>query len=511
MKKDQIFPLVLSIIGTILFNYLFWNQLIGINLLIFTLFVIFSHGFVSGFVRNTLFIINGFSLLILSVAVVLHSSSFAFIMYLIVFILFIGTSQEPALKSHLYSILAAISAFFKLPKAIFKKLPAFQAGKPNLMLTFRLIKISIVPLLILLVFYIIFLNANPVFDVFSNKIINSIINFFAPLFKNISFARILFILFGFTMIAWVLYKTNIHKILVQESSNNEIIIRLRKNKYKYSNSVDNPYYKPKFLLSLGLKSEFISALILLILVNVLLVVVNIIDIIWVWFGFEYSEEFNLKQFVHEGTYLLIISILLSMIIMMYYFRRNLNFYPNKILLQKLSYLWIAQNFILVISVVIRNLHYITYWGLAYKRIGVFIFLASVIFGLITLYIKIKQKKSFYYLLKINSLAIILVLVGSSLFNWDSIIAKHNLNHPLKDHMETSFLLSMSDKVLPLIDKHEYILEQNTELNTYRYYSTSYRDCYNLRVKNFIKDYEKRSWLSWNLANWKAYNYYKKSN
>ena len=69
---------------------------------------------------------------------------------------------------------------------------------------------------------------------------------------------------------------------------------------------------------------------------------------------------------------------------------------------------------------------------------------------------------------------------------------------------------MSNQVLPLIDKHKYIRNQSTKLNTYRYFSISYKQYYNRRVKNFIQAYEKQSWLSFNLANWKAYNYYVKN-
>ena len=509
MEKDQILPLILAVSGTVLFNYLFWNQLIGVNLLIFTIFILVSVGFISGFAKNTLFMINSFSLFILSVVISLHASTFAFIMYLVTFVLFVGTAQEPGFKSQFYGALGSFNAIFKLPVAIISGFTTFQGHKSKLVFLFKLIKLSIIPLFILLIFYIIFVNANPIFDVFSNRVLKAIFNLINPILKAISIGRIVFILFGFSIIAWTLYRTNIHKVLVKELQNKENIIRIRKIREQIIWNTEILNNKPKILLSLGLKSEYISAIILLILINILLLVVNFIDIRWVWFGFEYTEEFNLKQFVHEGTYLLIISILLSIIIMLYYFRQNLNFYPGKNFLQKLSYLWIAQNFILAVSVVIRNLHYITYWGLAYKRIGVFIYLTGVAFGLITLYIKIKQKKSFYYLVKINSLAVFLILIFSSLVNWDMIVTKHNLNHPLKDHMETSFLLSMSNKVLPLIDQHKSILDQSTELNTYRFYSVSYRDYYSKRVKNFILNYEKHSWLSWNLADWRAYKYYKK--
>jgi len=506
-QTKQFLPLILLLTGTILFNYLFWNQLIGVNLLIFTVFITISYVLISGFAKKTLFIISGLSLLVLSVAITLHSSDFAFVMYLITFVLFVGTTQETNLKSTLYAVLAAFNALFEIPKTIINKIPIPKKNKLKLTLIFRFIKISVIPIIILLLFYVIFINANPVFDSFSSKFFKHIADFITPIFKEISFARIFFILFGFSIIAWVLFKTDLYKIVIKESKKEENIMRKRKKRRKIIINPENTYYKPNFSLSLGLKSEFISSLILLILVNILLFIVNIIDVKWVWFGFEYSKEFDLKQFVHEGTYLLIISILLSIIIMLYYFRRNLNFYPKNSIIQKLSYIWIAQNIILVVSVIIRNLHYITYFGLAYKRIGVFIFLIAVIYGLFTLYVKIKYKKSFYYLLRTNSLAVFIILVVSGLLNWDIIIAKHNLNHKLKDNMETSYLLSMSDKVLPLIDKHKYILEQYTKLNTYRQYSVSYEEYYNEKVDKFIKKYKKHSWLSWNYADWKAYEYF----
>jgi len=359
----QLLPLFLLISGTILFNFLFWDQLIGVNLLIFTVFLTSSYVLISGFPKQSLFMINVFSLLSLSVAIVIHSSDFAFIMYLLTFIMFVGIAQAPDLKSPLYVVFASINSLFKIPKAIIYRIPLSKKNKPRLMIFFRFIRLSIFPLIILFLFYVIFINANPVFDDFSNRFFNSFSDFITPFFKAISFARLIFILFGFVIIAWVLIKIDLHKVLTKESKKNECIIRKRKKRRKIIINPDDTSYKYNFSISLGLKYEFISALILLIFVNILLFIVNIIDVKYVWFGFEYSREFDLKQFVHEGTYLLIISILLSIIIMLYYFRHNLNFYPKNSTIQKLSYIWIVQNVILVVSVIIRNLHYITYFGL----------------------------------------------------------------------------------------------------------------------------------------------------
>ena len=98
--------------------------------------------------------------------------------------------------------------------------------------------------------------------------------------------------------------------------------------------------------------------------------VNIIDIDWVWLNFEYEGEINLTQFVHEGTYLLILSILISMGIILYFFRKNLNFYPGKQKLQIITYIWIAQNAVLAVSVAARNKHYTHHSGHANTRIAV---------------------------------------------------------------------------------------------------------------------------------------------
>jgi hypothetical protein len=267
-----------------------------------------------------------------------------------------------------------------------------------------------------------------------------------------------------------------------------------------------------FPISLKLKNEFISAFVLLVFVNILSLIVNVIDFKWVWFGFKYSEAFNLKQFVHEGTYLLIISILLSIAIMLYFFRRNLNFYPKSKWIKNLAYIWLIQNLVLTISVAIRNFHYITYWGLAYKRIGVILFLIAVFIGLISVFIKIKYTKTSFFLIKWNSLSVYCILIIAGLVNWDGIIAKNNLNHPWQNHMETSYLLSLSDKILPLIDQKQKVLEQDLKYNTYAsFYPYSYKDYYKKRRNLFVDDYNKKTWLSWNYMDWKAYLYYKVKN
>jgi len=300
--------------------------------------------------------------------------------------------------------------------------------------------------------------------------------------------------------AFFIYRGVIKEFSEKNKNFSENILRKRKKRKKRNLGLtthDAKQIKPK--LKLNLKNEFRSAVILTSLVNLLLLIINIIDIYWVWFNFELTNDFDLSQFVHEGTYLLILSILLSMGIMLYYFRRNINFYTKKIPLQILSYIWIFQNLILLISVAVRNLHYIEHYDLAYKRIGVFFFLTFVLFGLITLYLKIKNKKTIYYLLKTNALALYAGFILFAIPDWDTIIAKHNLKAQVKENIDIQFLLSLDEKTFPMINEDKEVLKLIETNSNY--------ERYNHKINNFITDYESKSFFSWNYADYKSYKYF----
>jgi len=514
MEKSTRTPFILLIFGTILFDFLFWKESSGINLFIFDLFVLFS-AYLVGFrpLKTLLVSILSGSLLILSVAIVWHSSVYSIVMHYITLALFIGIIHQEGFNSLIFVFSAAFNSLINFPKALLAKIPKNKTE--SFRKIFKALKISAFPVFILWLFYVIYINANPVFDKLAFMFLDRIAKWLTPFFKNISIVHILFILLGLVLSAWVLFKTELGHLILKQAKMSDNLIRKKRQlspdsklSLKQLQEKSPAYYKEMYALKMKFKYEFLSAAVLLVMINALLLIVNIIDLNWVWFGFEYSETFDLKQFVHEGTYLLIISILLSMGIMLYFFRRNLNFYSKSKYIKLLTYAWIAQNLIMAVSVALRNYRYIQYWGLAYKRIGVILFLIAVVYGLFSLYIKIRYTRTAYYLIKRNAMAVYLILVISSLINWDAVIARHNLAHSFKNHMETSYLLSLSDKVLPLIETHNYVLDQNLKYNTYTsFYPYTYRQQYQIRKNAFMSDYKKRSWVSWNYAEWKTYLFY----
>lgn len=243
-----------------------------------------------------------------------------------------------------------------------------------------------------------------------------------------------------------------------------------------------------------LKQEYQIGILLIAMVNVLLLVVNAIDIQFLWLNFDLNEVENLAKLVHTGTYMLIVSILLSMGILMYFFRKNLNFYFKNGLLKKLAYIWIFQNVILVISVVIRTYYYIAEHGLAYKRIGVLLFLTLTTYGLYSLFVKIKGHKSSFYLVRVNSWAVYAMLVFMACLNWDMLIVKHNIEKcksaESKAKIDIGFMVSRSDQTLPILLANRQYIEKDLK----RLFSEMYLD---YRIETYLEEQKKYSWASWN--------------
>jgi hypothetical protein len=342
----------------------------------------------------------------------------------------------------------------------------------------------------------IFYASNPVFQKYSDRIWNAISEAFSAIFEDISFPWIMTLIFGMSLVGLVIFRSHRKSFTKYESKLSDDIRRKKRGKNKVF------VFRTPGMVSL--KNEYKSALFLTASINCLLLIVNLIDIQWIWFNFEYDGVMNLSQLVHEGTYLLILSILLSMGILLYFFRRNLNFLQNNVWLKRLAIAWIVQNAVLVVSVIIRNYHYMYHFGLAYKRIGVMFFLSAVIVGLVTLYIKINKAKTSYYLLRVNSWAVYGLLLILSCVNWDVVIVKHNIKYTSERNLDVEFLLSLSDKTLPIL--HQNRDKLNLEgYNTYT--STSNDVTLDSRIRNLMKDKKSHSWKSWNYADTKVFKYF----
>jgi len=379
----------------------------------------------------------------------------------------------------------------------FKKLSATSFKGRNLGVYLKKISIFLIPLLIVIVFIVIYRFSNPVFDKIMVRIGDAIYDFLVMIFGRFDWQVILTFLLGLFFCAVIFLRTPYQWLIERYKLKTDYFKRIKvRTKRSFS--------------KLGLKNEYKAAIFLFLALNLTLLVVNIIDIQWVWFNFEWNGQF-LKQFVHNGTYLLILSILISVALVLYYFRGNLNFYKKNTFLKYLSYVWLLQNAVLAVSVAIRNFWYIYYFSLAYKRIGVYMFLVLTVYGLLTVFMKVKYSKSAFYVIRQNAYSLFIVLVLSSAFNWDCIIAKYNFSNYNRSFVHLNYLSKLSDKALPYLDKPMDELNKIDSVQKgkfpfhYMYMSSEdYFDRIETRKQKFKTKWENKNILSWNYPEYKAY-------
>ncbi|MFC2100615.1 DUF4173 domain-containing protein [Bacteroidota bacterium] len=435
--------------------------------------------------------------IITSISVIVSYSSLAIAINLIVFFILIGVIIFPDIKSLLNVLGLSTGNIINSHTYFFKSLSETKFKNRKLGSYLWKFRIFIIPIAIIIIFLILYRFSNPVFDnlfVKAARFINQYLNF---LFLHFDPNIILTFLLGMIISIFIFYRTADDHIIGHDKKALDILIRTRTN------------VKRKFRFN-SLKNEVKAAVFLLIVLNIMILVLNIIDINWVWFNFEWNGQY-LKQFVHEGTYLLIFTIVISIVIVLYFFRGNLNFYSKNQFLKYLSYFWLVQNGILTISVAIRNFWYIQYFSLAYKRIGVIIFLILTLYGLFSVLIKVKYKKSAFYLFKTNTYAILVILIISSLFNWDTIIAKYNFRNYERSFVHLDFLSTLSDKALPYLDKS---MQELSTINQFQKESfpfkfkymtpEKYHEIIEERKKHFMLKWESKTFLSWNLPEYNTY-------
>ncbi len=490
-------PLMAVVAGTALFDLLFWECAPGLNVLLFNLsvaaFLIQRHTWkgLSSPARCALV-----GMVVAGGMVFVHNSVVSIIAAFFTLGMAAAFANEPGLRSLFFAALQSMSSVIVTPVNAISQVDRLAPANGASRKSWRWVKLGVLPVLLLLLFTQLYRAGNPRFDELTAGFMDTLFQVIGDFLEGVFTAHTLFVLFAAVLCGALLLRVMPDTIVRLEDGLKDVLVRTR---------IKRPHWMVPLSMD-PLERERRMGMILLVAVNVLLAVVNVIDINWVWFGFEVPQGFSLKQFVHEGTWILIISILLSMLILMHLFRRNQNFYWRSKGLKTLAIVWVVQNFILGISVFLRNYHYISFHGLAYKRIGVIVFLLLVLIGLITLFIKIRDRKSLFYLARVNGWSAFIALVGLSMVDWDSMIVRDNLAHWNQGEIDVDNYLAMSDKVLPLlyadIERVEAQMAKhrlnnvrwvdNLDINAFRRALDAKRDAFHHRL-------ERATWQESNLA------------
>jgi hypothetical protein len=485
----------------VVYNDLFYHERLGLNLLLYTVLIFImlvilypSH------LRSPRTMMSGALTLMLAVVMTWHNSVLGWWMFFLSFFTTIGFVIQPRLRFPALAWLTGMDNIIKLPLEILYW-NREQANSKRLKLS-RMITIALVPFVIAIIFFMIYRAANPVFDELSKRFMDKIGVWIDRIFETISFPWLVFIVAGIFIISGILYHRRPARILREEEKMSDDIVRRRK-------TFRMPYLKMDFRI------EYLGGILLLVMVNLMLLALNLIDIQYIWINFKIPEGVSLTEMVHQGTEWLIASIILSMLVLIWLFRANQNFYSRSGILKILAYTWIAQNMILTISLLLRNNQYIAWHALAYKRLGVYVFIFLTFCGLVSMIIKISKAKSFFFLLRVNSWIAYFVLSLICLVNWDVFIARYNIHSNTGAGLDTDFLLELSPKVLPYIYQDwDHVAEQikahPVDSFNHLTYKTpeEFREALDKRRDRYLATHSEYTWRSYNSADHYAIEYLK---
>jgi Leucine-rich repeat (LRR) protein len=468
MKKND-----LLLIGSVaLYSYLFYNQSAGVNYLLFNLFLIFALIVKNGMYKNlfnTSWWLAIAGSIFSSACIIFYGNTLSIIANILSISLVAAFSVDrnsSLLFAGIYSIYSYLSAivmmFVDWIENNKKKEGAGQKSGSRFFL-------YIIPVIISLVFFFLYRDANPLFKNFTSNIS----------FDFITWPLVRFMILGFILLYGYFYHRSISIIAAADS---RALNNLSSNNFsRESNTL--------WGMKIELSNELLSGIILFSLLNILLFFVNVLDFQYLWLMNSLPEGLSFSESVHQGIGTLITSIIFAVLIILIYFRGNINFSTTGRTIKILAYIWVLQNAFMIISTVMRNQLYINEFSLTYKRIGVYVYLALSLIGLFTTLIKIASAKSNWYLFRSNSWLFYGVLVISCAINWDRMITDFNLKN--SKSLDLNYLTNLSSSNTDLLLDAKEVRQDSKETNDF-----IRRNIY-VKTFNFLKDMQSKEWQSWN--------------
>ena len=478
--------LLLCLVLAAAFTLLFHDTGLGLNLPLFEALAALAWTLAGRGARWTLLLrVSVGAIAATAVATVLHASAMAIALNIISVVLTVGLLLAPELSAAHHAFVLSVQHALKVPMVFARMLPERGINGAGERLAPRLLITSASMPLLLALFAALYGASNPYFGALVDR-------FYAWLGRA-DLSLLLTLVLGLFFSLFLLLVSSHPRFLAWAGHRSDALTPTTPSEDRGE-------------LRLGL--VLFSAL------NALLLLMNVLDLQHVWLHFTFTGQY-LKEFVHQGTWMLIFSIVLGAALVLYFFRGDINFIRGNRPLKGLALAWLAQNAMLAASVGMRTYHYVHHYGLAYKRIGVVIFLLATLTGLWLVMRKTMHRRSGHYLARWTVLGAYVVVVLASLIDWDRAIARYNMAHRTSTFVELGYLAFLDEKTLPLvqldaeelrnIDVHNAAVLGEERYSSYPYMAPElYSFVVASRIAEFKEDHPQRSWRAWNLADAQAF-------
>ena len=414
MKKHQII-----LACSLIFTLLFYNQSIGVNLAIFGLILT---GFICYFFQDQFTDRSHLMLVVTSVL-----SCFAFAWYgdfasflaLTMSVLFLQFKiQDSKLKIIQVFPLVFLNGITSIGRIFMfdQWLPKKKIGND---LTKKVVAYFVIPAVFLLLFFVVYSFGS---------------NHFSSLFADYTLdidilPLILITILGF-YISFSFWNYWVPEVCYDK---NELL----DNDFKNIEEVKNQ----NTFSFLDLDFERKSGEITLLLLNMMLLVFIVTYNYEQFFEVIEVQASKLSAATHERVNSVIFSTLMAVGVILFYFKGGFNFDKKAGNLKKLAKIWILLNGILIVSTIIKNSEYVSFFGLTYKRLGVYAFLILAIIGLVYAFFKITKQKTNAYLFNQMVWYFYGTILLCSFINWGNLITTYNVS--VNKGVEPRFLSSLN--------------------------------------------------------------------
>ncbi|SIQ31428.1 DUF4153 domain-containing protein [Maribacter ulvicola] len=407
-----------SLLSALAFNLLFYSKSFGLNLFLISILVVVLISTLKA-KRSTSWV-YALTYVLTSIFVLINPTGFTIFVHFMALMVYVGKSISNQTSLYLTWLLgfmnlliASIANFIQRQNSVEEK-DVKKETSPKLL---NRLKGGFFAGILLIVFAALYKNANPVFGNLVDQIN----------FDFISISWVFFTFLGYVIFLNILRPLDAKELIAVDAS--------QKNELNTPTEIEIIGQKKQ------LESEHTLGSIIFIALNFLLVFFLVTDGIYLFQNTDISNA-EYSASVHQGVYALMFSIVLAIILILYFFRGNLNFYKENTQIKTLTYVWISLNIILLVFTSYKNFTYIEALGLTYKRIGVFVYLLLTLTGLITAYIKVAEIKSLIYLVRTNIATVFTLLVISAAVPWDRTITYFNLN--TLENPDIHYLLDLGD-------------------------------------------------------------------
>lgn len=431
---------------------LFYKEYVALNLGIFGIFLsILTYSQTKPEFRTktflTLFVTSIFS----SFAFAWFGDAISFIAVFVSLFLLRFTGTYPRLKPFLYIEILLLNLFTFLIR-VFNIEQWYEKSKERSFAK-KLIAMILIPAFFITVFFFIYAQGS---------------DHFASLFRDyeLEFQPLTFValaIIGFYL-GFIFWNFGVERFIFKQNRN-------------LSDEFDGliKVQKPTFSF-LDIDSERTSGLVSFSALNILLLIFVT--------TYNYEQFFEvtksadvLSAETHERVNSVIISIVMAILVILFYFKKGFNFDDRAKSLKISAKIWIVLNAILVISASLKNSEYIINYGLTYKRLGVYAFLTMALIGLIFTFIKIQKKRTNAFLFNKMFWACYGLILVCSYVNWGGIITSNNIKRT--DFGDNYHLVS--------INYNEKILLEYAEKNGNYEMKT--------KLKERIESYQRETFLS----------------